>query len=94
MDRIDTAWAAYFDTVFTVAAELFEQHVKPYCDKHGYRFYAGNGTWCVGKEVRGVWRDARDIPGSLLLILCKQVDGMPGNDLGSLMPSKEETCQS
>lgn len=37
---------AYFD----IAEQIFNEHVKPFCEKRGWGFLAGNGTYCFFDE--------------------------------------------
>lgn len=66
------------------------EYVVPYCDRHGYRFTAGMGSWSFtrsnGPEYRqhiGSWNDEL-LPKALRTVL--QLDHFTSNnDLGSMM---------
>ncbi len=89
---LNKGWATYHKLVYAVAEAMFESKVKPYLQKHGYDFLAGNGTFWIGYDDPDnrygfVSIDIdKEIPKRIRDILFMEVPGFRANDLGSLMP--------
>lgn len=47
MNRLERAFEVYTKEVEAYAAERFNAVVKPWLDKHNYRFLSGNGTYLI-----------------------------------------------
>jgi len=92
-DMIDAAWDQYYELIQKLANQEFRLHILPWLHKNHYYFLAGNGTWYVFKEVPGEKEESifeDKIPKEILDILQQEVEGMPSNSLGSLMPDYPE----
>ena len=83
-DKMTAMFCFYQDQVEDLVAAQFRKRVVPYCQKHGYRFITGNGTWWLGTDKLGFHVD---IPNGLLELLNLSVPGLPANKFGSLMPN-------
>ena len=90
MRRLDKLWERYQTQVYEYCKEQFEEYVKPYCVRHSCRFNTGNGTFYLSNWGK-LWNDELDEviaeeEHPLFDILCEDIPGMPGNNVGSLMP--------
>ena len=88
---IKNAWVLYTDTVDAIAEEVFERTVRPFCERRKLRFIAGNGDWWVsplGSRTHWYPEDFLEDEEwqAVVKLLSIYIPGMPGNDLGSLMP--------
>ena len=88
---IEKAFNEYENKVFQYAKEQFEKVIKPYCQKHELQFLAGNGTYYLGankhRQNNGyLGLDIDKLPKKIRETLQMEIPGMPGNDLGTLMP--------
>ena len=84
--ELAAAFEKYVRTVEGIARRA-QGPVHDYCRRKGYKFVAGNGAWYMGKddEPAVVTLERRGIPQGIASILRREVEGLPGNDLGSLM---------
>ena len=48
--EVEKAEGAYHSCLFAIAEKAFKNHVKPFCEKRGWGFLAGNGTYCFFDE--------------------------------------------
>lgn len=86
------AWEAYTEKVDAYANHCFDTIVLPFCKKRGYEFCAGNGSWWIGapdsQRPSMDEGDAANDSEFAEILECLQAlpCGLPGNDLGSLMP--------
>lgn len=91
------AWDLYESAVKAEARRVFEASVRPFLEARGWSFSAGMGTWCImDSDEDGADRlvDPERHSGDPELqhideLLALSVEGMPANDLGSLMPCWE-----
>jgi len=102
--HIQNMFEKYSNEVFAYAEEVFNEKITPYLDKYHLNFIAGNGTfwmgytdetpkWFITKYFSGAgaWSiDIDKIDSRIRQVLQSEIEGMPGNDLGSIMPSYPE----
>jgi hypothetical protein len=90
-DTLETADMEYRQKISDVATDVFYEHIKPYLDKKGYKFYTVNGGyWIVdekGKRHHDIY--VSDVlPEKLVSLLTIHVDG-GDSFLGEWMPNPE-----
>jgi hypothetical protein len=85
-DKLDRAWRNYDCAVEAIAMEAFTRHIRPFLVKKGYLFLTGNGTWYI-EDKSGHSVFSEDLPKTIADILDGEVEGMPANSFGSLMPN-------
>jgi hypothetical protein len=91
--QLDTALkkgADTFDTLIDqLAAQVRAEHVIPFCDRKGWEFSAGMGSWSFHDKrgrVYSDWDNSVGIPKRLRDML-RQDTFLHNNSLGSLMES-------
>ena len=81
------AEAAFWKVADPALAEARKKYVIPFCDKHGWLFNAGRGTWSFHKGHDYLdYGDEKRIPKRLYQALVQQV-GMLQMSAGSMMES-------
>ena len=85
---LEKEYSDYCNKVYKFAENKFDEIIKPYLIKHGYKFLSGNGIYFI-KDKRGIQIDHEDLPKYIYDLLSMEIPGMEGNDLGSLMPDFE-----
>lgn len=86
MKNLDKAFEKYFKEVQQIANTEFNRVIRPYLDKHNYYFVSGNGTYYIESIDTGAQIDPEKLPKRIYNILDAEIEGMPANPLGSLMP--------
>lgn len=87
----------YETKTFDYAEKVFNEVIKPWIDKHNYKFYAGNGDWLITDDkdmnINPIWKantiyrsqQSNKIPKYILDIL--NTDVFDKQTLGSIMPN-------
>lgn len=70
------------EAIDAIAVEIVEKYVKPFCDKHGYKFCSGMGTWNF-EDSKGEKIDESRLPTWLVELLDWDVDGVLQQGVGS-----------
>lgn len=88
--QLDKAFQKYDEQVRRLAREAFDEVVRPFCEKHGFRFKAGNGIWYLydPSEALPEWNTLPKRRGwqKVKAVLETEIPHYEANDLGSLMP--------
>lgn len=84
--NLEKAQGVYLNAICSVAEKAYLKYVKPFCEKNGCTFIAGNGTWWLEKDGKRV----EPLPKRVESVLTKSLPEFPANDLGSLMPDFPE----
>ena len=85
IQRITESFSATLDSEI---ARIQRETIIPFCDKHGYRFIAGMGTWNFTHKTResiGGW-NSDELPARILSTLRIEYPLNRGQDIGSMMP--------
>lgn len=96
LKSLEQAQKAYWDQVGAIADRVRTELVIPFCDRKGWRFVAGMGTWnfvkpkAKGHEGVSIWDEPTDAEGrrrfGVRLWNALQADVISGQSLGSLIP--------
>lgn len=88
MRQLEDAYTHYEQTAEDLANRAFEKVIKPFCQRRGWEFTSGNGTWWLGFDGRGFSREDRPNDPAFQKICDTLEIIMPGmnQDLGSFMP--------
>ncbi len=70
------------EAIDAIAVEIVEKYVKPFCDKHGYKFSCGMGSWNFD-DSKGEQIDDSRLPTWLVELLGWDVDGVLQCGVGS-----------
>lgn len=83
---LENEFKKYEAFVYAYAKSQFQKNIKPWFEKKGYRFMAGNGTFWIGstKNDKSIWLE--DLPVKIKNILNMDIPGMPFISLGCFMP--------
>lgn len=91
--QLERSFNEYYNTVEKLASDEFNRVIKPYCQKHGYSFLSGNGTWYMFYIDKNIGRDIpiypEDLPKRIQNVLEMEIPGDTCNSLGSIMPNYE-----
>jgi len=86
----------YENHIDQIAKSVFDKFVKPFCKKRKWRFVSSMGDWAFFPPNHHAVHDPQDWDeddselDAICDLLNTYIPGMPGNDLGSLMPSIQD----
>jgi hypothetical protein len=89
---VEAARVAYWDAIDAAATQARTLHVIPFCNRHGWKFIAGMGTWSFrdsAGEHHGTWEIDNEAAGrsfyGVRLWDALTAETIGGQDLGSLI---------
>ena len=80
--------AIYQNAIETIAQDVFENIVIPFCDRRGWNFFSGNGSYWAGppdNEVEYFYLHPSDDPELASVQEILDIDILDGQPLGSYM---------
>jgi hypothetical protein len=84
---LDDAWDKYQETVFEIARKACEQFVQPQCEKRGWKFFAGMGTWVVSGKRGTIYPEVLEkMRGLAPFVQLLQLDVIEIGELATIMP--------